>query len=843
MKRYLVSTLLFCLAIACGGDLSEIQTVPPKWEYSISGPDEGIEASRKEYLPIEEKDLGALQALIPGGKGYLWLRNRFLLEKAFALEKTMGLSIGRLAWSDETYVNGYPIGKSCEFPPRAWSCWNTIREYNFPSSLLKKGENEILIKLYADGEGFLYEDTLIGYKQDLAGYLLPKKFINTYVNALVSFLFLIVSGYHYLIYVKRKKDKENYYYAVFALLYALYCTNFFSEFFPHFLTMSYLNHQKIVILIQAGMVYYLARFFSVFFRIHISPLTKYIYLSTLGLSVLSSFLIMEYKTLHAYRGMISLLQFLPALVFLVYSITKGLRDKNPSAKAMVYGMIPLVFVVIHDTSLVVFGLQGKIFLAGLGLPLFLGSIMFVLASKFVAVQNETDELNATLETKVKERTREVTQKMEEIQALKIQQDGDYFLTSLIEKPLNTNYNKSKLVTTSIFLKQKKKFSFRNKNSELGGDLCITGNLRFGDGKDRWVVAFNADAMGKSMQGAGGAIVAGTAMNNIIGRSARNNLILQIKPQEWIEETYKELDSIFQTFNGSMLISCVLSLINERTGEMYYFNAEHPWTAVYRDGKASFIEHELSLRKLGSESEYPFEVKKYKLLSGDVLFMGSDGRDDINLGGAGERVLNEDENLFLRLIEEARADLHSLAELIEFQGELTDDLSLIRIGFQEEFNPIDMEEEIEEYSLEAAKRELSLGNRNKSRYILEKLWEESRENIPALKLLVRILFEDKKYGDSIDRIHEFHKLHPDTELFWFEKSVCHKQLQEYESARNAGEVCRKFQPNRVANLINLADSYRMLGDVESAREVLREALRIEPKNEAALKLASILAIGR
>lgn len=843
VSNLLVFIFSLLLIIGCTSDSSKIYFLPKDWEYSLAESDETyLDSKNKIFSKLDEEKRGILHTLIPKEKGYLWIKNEFIIseEELSQWNTNLAISPGRIAWADETYLNGVMIGKSGKFPPHAWSAWNNIREYNFSQNLLKKGKNELMMKLYAEGEGFLYEEPILGTASDVESYLFFRKLINTQINALVAFLFLIVSFYHFLIYWKRKKDKENYYYGVFALLYAIYCTNFFSDIVPYFITIPYIIHQKFIIFIQAAMVYFVARFFIIFFKIHMPNWVKYLYLGALGLSVVFAFVLFEYKDLHKYRGLITLLQFLPALFFMGYSIYRGFKDKNPNARAIMYGIIPLLFVVVHDVSLVIFGLQGAVFLAGLGLPLFLGSIMFVLASKFVAVQNQTDELNATLEAKVIERTKEVTQKMEEIQELKIQQDGDYFLTSLIARPLNTNYNKSKLVSTQTFLKQKKRFVFRNRDSELGGDLCITGNLRFGDGKDRWIVAFNADAMGKSMQGAGGAIVAGTAMNNIIGRSARNNAVLKISPEEWVEDTYRELDSIFKTFNGSMLISCVLALINERTGEMYYFNAEHPWTAVYRDGKASFIEHELTLRKLGSDSEFPFRVMRHKLLTGDVLFMGSDGRDDINIGEKGERILNEDETLFLRLIEEANGDLKNLADLIEFRGELTDDLSLIRIGFQEEFNPLVMEEEISAFTIEEAQKELKQGNRLKAKYILDRIWEEDKSQTNVLKLLIKILFEDKKYGDCIDRINEFHKINPTSDMFWFEKAVCYKQLHNYEAAKAAGEVCRKFQPKRIANLINLADSYRMLGDYEHARAILKEVLQYEPNNETAQKLANKLA---
>jgi hypothetical protein len=58
-----------------------------------------------------------------------------------------------------------------------------------------------------------------------------------------------------------------------------------------------------------------------------------------------------------------------------------------------------------------------------------------------------------------------------------------------------------LVKTEFIIKQKKQFEFKRKQADLGGDICITGNLRLGtkDKFKRYTMAMNGDAMGKSMQ--------------------------------------------------------------------------------------------------------------------------------------------------------------------------------------------------------------------------------------------------------------------------------------------------------------------------------------------------------
>ena len=460
-------------------------------------------------------------------------------------------------------------------------------------------------------------------------------------------------------------------------------------------------------------------------------------------------------------------------------------------------------------------------------------------------KNRLQDYTNNLEHKVNERTREVTERMEEVHALKVQQDGDYFLTALIQIPLVTNWNKSRRIDTEIYIDQKKKFTFRQRKSQLGGDICVTGNLRFGEDGTRHTVFMNGDAMGKSMQGAGGAIVLGTAMNNILARSAGNDRILDISPTEWLTRTYRELHNVFLTFDGVMLVSAAIGVINERTGEMYYFNAEHPWTVLYRKGKASFIESELVLRKLGSPSEFPFKVRKFQLEPEDVLIAGSDGRDDINISpNSEERTINEDETLFLDLVEKAGGKLQNIVDLIYGKGAITDDLSLIRVAFMNSPTPMEYmsEEDAGEALklLEHGKRNIKAGNINVGIRELESAVQLKPNLEQGLQLLAQVSYEIKDFESAARWIEEYLELQPGAANFWFYLSVCAKHLKDFEKARNAGEKVKEYQPERVANLVNLADSYRMLGDIEKSRIHVEKVLKLEPENVPARKLAEKLS---
>ena len=298
-----------------------------------------------------------------------------------------------------------------------------------------------------------------------------------------------------------------------------------------------------------------------------------------------------------------------------------------------------------------------------------------------AISIENALLYANLEEKVEERTRDLNTALQNVNRLKEQQDGDYFLTSLLLRPLGVKNVRSEFVEVDFFLKQKKEFQFRKRSHAIGGDINIAHSISLG-GED-YTVCLNGDAMGKSSQGAGGVLVLGTAFEVVIDRTKSSKETALLSPEEWLRQTFLELNQVFLGLNGSMLMSIVLSILHDRTGQFWFMNAEHPWVVLYRDGKASFLDKELHQHKLGSQEAVEIRdklyIERFQLQPGDIVISGSDGRDDIRIGDEdGVRVINEDETLFLEHVEKGEGNLEKIATVIQEWGELTDDFSLLKI---------------------------------------------------------------------------------------------------------------------------------------------------------------------
>ena len=279
---------------------------------------------------------------------------------------------------------------------------------------------------------------------------------------------------------------------------------------------------------------------------------------------------------------------------------------------------------------------------------------------------------------LKEKNIQLTQVLNDVQALKLQQDGDYFLMSLLIEPLSEIDFTSKNIRMDFLGRQKKNFQFNKNLRYIGGDINVCHSIELGE-KD-FIAFINADAMGKSLQGAGGILVFASVFKSIIERTKEGNV--ETNPQIWLSNLFSEIHRVFQTFQGSMLISGVFCLLEEQTGILYYILSEHPQIVLYKDNKAQFIETNTIYPKLG----VPFLKDKniiaetYQMKSGESIIIGSDGRDDVLLGvhEKGYPIINQDESLFLRHVENAKGDLEKIYTEILKIGEQYDDISMIRI---------------------------------------------------------------------------------------------------------------------------------------------------------------------
>ena len=305
-----------------------------------------------------------------------------------------------------------------------------------------------------------------------------------------------------------------------------------------------------------------------------------------------------------------------------------------------------------------------------------------LTYSFNKMTRSVREARRLLENHAENLKREVARRTAELARLLDQQHGDYYLTSLLVKPLGTNRVTSRSVRVDFFTKQKKEFVFREHVDEIGGDLCMAAGIRLQD--QDFTVFLNADAMGKSIQGAGGVLVLGSVFGAMLERTRIEPAsVANQSPQLWLKNAYQELQKVFEAFDCTMLVSAVFGLVEDRTGKLYFVNAEHPQPILYRDGRARFVPARHMYHKIGTPyAPERFVIQALQMKAGDIVIVGSDGKDDVSLGvdDEGTRIINDNEFAILQHIENGRGALGEIYASVAEAGDIADDFSLLRIEF-------------------------------------------------------------------------------------------------------------------------------------------------------------------
>ena len=798
----------------------------------------GTEGFQPEFLTEGEKSTGKWIEL----KAFpIWIKNHFPVNKDFQTYTLLtyfdapdyagkpgmtGIRFGEIGEVFEVYINGCLIAKEGKIRDGHVELHRTIRGTVRPvyGSCLNAKNNLLVVKLSGDprydhtgfyltrGYEFGFFEELMNKREDRIGWILIS-------------IYLVVGLYHLLLFVKRRKETYNLFFGAFCSLLFVYLMTRTDIVFE--LPWDTILIQRVELCVLYVLVPLLFGFLDSLLIERLSIFTLIFSLFSTVLSVISVFV-----PPHLLDPVLRIWQLAAFPVIMPYIIYRPLRaalKKNHDGTRLLIGVILLVFGAGFDVvdSLV---LNTGITLTKYVFTAFVLGIAVILANRFLRVHNQVEELNTELEKKVEIRTSELRKSLDETRALKEQQDGDYFLTSLLIRPLGQNKAFSETIKVEFLTDQKKKFKFRHWSAEIGGDLNICHSIKL-RGRP-FTVFVNGDAMGKSIQGAGGALVLGVVFNSVVAR-AKSRSSREKYPEQWLKECFIELQNIFVSFDGSMLVSVFLGLIDDTNGFLYYINAEHPLPVLFQNGEARFVGRGTQLRKIGVQDiDNSLVIQTTLLEPGAALIAGSDGRDDLMIGedSEGNRILNEDENIFLRNVESGKGDLATIEAKIQETGVITDDLSLLKVIYREN-------EKAETYQpdpaffaeKEEALRALRSQDFQRSAAHFEKavnLYPLSHETI---RNAVFAYYFNGMFEKTAEHCERAHWLFPeDTDLIYW-TALALKKAGKLRLAADHGERVRLRRPDLSSNLLNLAEIYYRMKLKNRSDMMIREATENSGRN--------------
>ncbi|MBX7057015.1 MAG: SpoIIE family protein phosphatase [Leptospirales bacterium] len=768
----------------------------------------------------------------------LWLRREILLPAGPAPQLSIHLS--RINDRDRVYWNGTLIGQSGAWGARVASAYDRERTYAIPESLVRGGQiNTLLVHIQGynaayvgfDQGGLQFGPTELIYQASQRRLLLVISFAVAYFVVGLYFLFL---------FVRRRQERENFLFALFCFTVVVF--QLLKEQIKYQSGLSFLSLKRaeFVCLYTLGPLFYL--FLRSYFDLRVWQFRRWLDGGAIAGSLLCA-AALGYTLLNddpdawwKVQSVLIVPVAWPLLNIAMASILvfKAVRGDS-DARLMLGGFIALFVGVLTD-QLISFGVLAMRPIFGYLFSAFIFMVAIILSNRFLRLHREVEDLNQNLEKKVADRTRQLQETLSEVNSLKVQQDGDYFLTSLLLQPLGENTAIDPRVRVEFLVRQKKRFRFRHWQAEIGGDLCAAHDISLGG--QRYTAAINADAMGKSIQGAGGALVLGTAFKSMIMRTQHHADYQRKSPERWLMDCLLELQDIFVSFDGRMLVSAFLSLTEQRSGAFYYINAEHPRPALLRKGVVEYLGLESQLlRKLGVEhADLAPMVATFALEPDDILIMGSDGRDDLHIANdeQGRRIINEDMDLFRQIVAEAGGDLRGIHDGLVRRGILTDDLTLLRLSYCEDWS--------------AASRTTFDDSWTKAIAEARRLWQlrdfaaaaealqsarKSGLDLPREALLIAAdcALRLRQGKEALQHAMAALQMQPADSDALYRASQAARLAGDFQLAVELGERLRLRRPLDGAALALLADSCRRCGDSRRASSLLERALQIAPEHQA------------
>ncbi|TGK35105.1 stage II sporulation protein E [Leptospira gomenensis] len=638
------------------------------------------------------------------GNGWVLLRKRFTeTDVSGSASVSRTLCLGKISDRTRVFWNGKEVGEEffSAYAAETPQGYDRHRMYSIPpETILRENEIRIYLKPYFEYEfGILSGEIVYGPSAQIW-----KRWVRSEIAGLLTFASFCLIGIFFLfVFAQEKKGKENLYFGIFLISFSLYQISLCE--FKYFtgIKMIYLKkfeYSFLVLLFPTFCAFLESFFFSVpkkglrRFRRPIGGKKR-----DLAASLPEVF---RPETRLRFRRILECSSFVFALLFvfapdvdfldrvnrnglqttwigyalLSFWIVLPSAPKDRDAKRILCGILCLISFVIVDV-LAERGNFRSFRISGMGVVCFLFFLCLTLANRFVQMRAKLDSWNAVLEKGIAARTEELTQSVQKIKTLKEQQDGDYFLITLLFRPFLSSDLETPEGKIETHRKQYKRFQFKKKEYEIGGDVAFCETVLISGIPYRVVI--NADAMGKSIQGASGALI----FCSIVKSFLQTPDYPDRSPENWLFLLYKNLQAVFQSLDGSMFVSAVLALVRFETGDFFYLNCEHPPLLLVRNGSVFPLSTEEILPKLGfpvSETSLKLKIHYQILEDGDTILLGSDGREDLYLPveQSSEKRKTSAPEIFLEVAASAPNTLSELEERLLQKGELSDDLSFMRI---------------------------------------------------------------------------------------------------------------------------------------------------------------------
>lgn len=186
----------------------------------------------------------------------------------------------------------------------------------------------------------------------------------------------------------------------------------------------------------------------------------------------------------------------------------------------------------------------------------------------------------------------------------------------------------------------------------------------------------------------------------------------------------------------------------------------------------------------------------------------------------QRQINQDENLILSYVEQGKGELDSIFNLLSKNGEITDDLSLIRVHYKGNSELLPNPGFSKSY--QTAKKLVEVGNIDAAIDSLQKqILAQPITNKRFHKLLAKLHFKRKEYTEATEHAQVYLESHPFDLNFMELSSILLHKAGKIDQAIEISERILLREPKTSKNTFHLIRLYLVKENTQRAKEILNE----------------------
>ncbi|MBK8710852.1 MAG: response regulator [Niastella sp.] len=391
--------MLTLLIAGCKIKNSEIVRLKSEWEFTIPANNiPAIDAGNLPYKPV--KKISDLTASSPTG-GIIILRRIITLPDSL-ISIPISLMLGRIVKADSTFLNKSFIGATGSFPPNVTDPWNINRLYAIPREILKKGENELLVKIYFEpGRGGIFDMPVIGERRYLEDFSKLRTFyyVETYrISSVISFIAGII---FFIIFLKRKKDRHFLYFAIAIFSFSIWGTYHYIWSLPFLSDVTFFDSMlfhKILWIALFGFGYYNSIFLYAFLDRYKYTRQLRIVKIFLVITMLSLIIAWSPQVLENFRKIALMGTLIILGSYTTFWVISANRGKVPYARIVLLSFIILILLSTSDILIDVFNLYLP-YSAPIAIPLYLAGMGIIVINQYINASNEFEKISKVLDVK------------------------------------------------------------------------------------------------------------------------------------------------------------------------------------------------------------------------------------------------------------------------------------------------------------------------------------------------------------------------------------------------------------------------------------------------------------